>query len=147
MLAIAALAFAIASCAGDGNGEDGSKLPPAGAYAFDVTGTMDFELIETGADAASAPRQDTMTGQVNGMAVIDLLADGTGTFGDPCLRWNVQHEGGRISIGICETRDLESTVKVGPEETTPGHLNRTIAAEFGVVTALGLGVVIVGRVF
>ena len=27
-----------------------------------------------------------------------------------------------------------------------GHLNRTIAAEFGLVTALGLAVVIVGRV-
>ena len=64
--------------------------------------------------------QQTVTGQVEGTAIVEVLANGPDTFGDLQLTLTIEREGDTIRIGLRHVPGQESTVLINPQGTGIG---------------------------
>ncbi|MCH7999212.1 MAG: hypothetical protein IIA91_07015 [Chloroflexi bacterium] len=107
----------LAACGGgDDGGGDAVKLPSPGQYQFDVTATMDIELVEELVSAAPVKGQPSQTVDLSGIASFDIGPSG-GTFSIPefGISGTIKLQVGDKVIVITLNPDQPSTGRVEPD--------------------------------
>ncbi len=116
-LALTGALTLLAACGGDDD-DEAFELPPAGEYSFEVTGTIEVEIVREEVSAAPLAAGQRQTGEVSGSLTIQLADDGSFTIKDTkgVDLLVVDVEGGPIHLAQNEA--TPSSGNVGPEGTT-----------------------------
>ncbi len=115
-LALTGVLTLLAACGDDD--DEAFELPPAGQYSFEVTGTIEVEIVREEVSAAPLAAGQRQTGEVSGGLTIQLADDGSFTIKDKegVDLLVVDVEGGPIHFAQNEA--TPSSGDVGPEGTT-----------------------------